>query len=190
MAQSPSTAPTPGTTARTRRAILDAAVTALVEDRLASLTDVARAAGVGRSTLHRYFPDRAALLRALADDTREATQRAFEEAALDQGPPREAFRRMVRAFFELGPRMSVLFSELPDDAWDEAEWESAHDPVAALFVRGQAAGAFDPETDGGWFVRCLWHLSAAGWQAMEEESLPRHQALENVTRTLERGLLT
>lgn len=32
-------------------------------------------------------------------------------------------------------------------------------------------------------------VTVAGWQAMEDETMPRHQALENVTRTLERGLL-
>ena len=53
------------TKVRTRRAILDAAVGALARDASASLAEVASAAGVGRTTVHRYFPERADLLRAL-----------------------------------------------------------------------------------------------------------------------------
>ncbi len=51
---------------RTRKAILDAAMTVLADNPSASLTDIAAAADVGRSTVHRYYPERTDLLRALA----------------------------------------------------------------------------------------------------------------------------
>ncbi len=41
---------------RTERAILEAAVSVLARDRAATLPQIAQAAGVGRTTLHRYFP--------------------------------------------------------------------------------------------------------------------------------------
>ncbi|WP_159149695.1 TetR family transcriptional regulator, partial [Dietzia lutea] len=47
-----------GARARTRSAILDAAVEVLAEDRQASMADIATAAQVGRTTVHRYFPER------------------------------------------------------------------------------------------------------------------------------------
>ena len=43
---------------RTRRSLLDAAVFVLSKDSSASLSEVATTAGVGRTTLHRYFPTR------------------------------------------------------------------------------------------------------------------------------------
>lgn len=187
MATSPRTA---GTTARTRRAILDAAIGAYAEDRGASLGEIARVAGVGRSTLHRYFPDRAALVRALVEDAVEATERCFAEAALDQDSPEEAFARLVPALFEQSPRLNFLFNETTevDDLWEGTRWEEVHAPVGALFVRGQAQGVFDPGIDVDWFVRTLWYLLAAGWEAVQEGAMPRHRAIALVTRTLRHGV--
>ncbi|MDB1089748.1 TetR/AcrR family transcriptional regulator [Streptomyces sp. ACA25] len=182
---------TPGTTPRTRRAILDAAITVYAQDRAASLREIAEAAEVSRSTLHRYFADRSALVDALADDAMLATRQALVDAALDEDTPAEAFRRLVRTFFDLGPRMDFLFGEtqLPDDKWQEGEWEAAHAPVGALFLRGQEAGVFDRGIDADWFVRTIWYLTSAGWEAVGEGIMSKHQAAERVIRTLERGLL-
>ncbi|MCX2968891.1 MULTISPECIES: TetR/AcrR family transcriptional regulator [Streptomyces] len=183
--------PPPGTTARTRRAILDAALAVLTEDRTASLSEIARAAEVGRSTLHRYFPDRAALVSALFEDASQATARTIEEAALDRGTPAEALRRLVPALFELGPRVNFLFNEtqVTDATWDTEAWEKAHWPVGALYERGRAQGYFDTGIDVDWFIRCLWYLTSAGWEAMGEGVLAKHEAVARVTRTLERGVL-
>ena len=54
-----------GARGRTRKAILDAAIGVLATDPAASLGQIADAADVGRTTLHRYFPERADLLTAL-----------------------------------------------------------------------------------------------------------------------------
>ncbi|RBM11755.1 TetR/AcrR family transcriptional regulator [Streptomyces sp. PT12] len=181
----------PGTLARTRRAILDAAIAVYTEDKAAPLGEVARAAGVGRSTLHRYFPDRAALVRGLLEDCTETIERALADAALDQGPIAEAFPRLVRAFFEAGPRVEFLFSEpsLTADDWASPSWEAAQLPAAVLFARGQAQGFFSREMDMEWFFRILWYAVAAGWEAVSEGSLARHEALDRVTRTLQGGVL-
>jgi AcrR family transcriptional regulator len=50
---------------RTRRAILDAAGELLQVDQEASHADVARAAGVGRASVYRHFPERSDLVAAL-----------------------------------------------------------------------------------------------------------------------------
>ncbi len=181
-----------GTLARTRRAILDAAIEVFAEDRTASLGEVAKAAEVGRSTLHRYFPDRAALVRALFEDGAEAARRTLDEAALGHGPPAEAFRRLIVALFDLGPRLNFLFAEpqLTSADWDGPAWERANTPAAELFLRGRAEGFFSAELDMEWFFRTLWYMMGAGWEAVEEGGLPRHEAVAAVTRTLEGGLLS
>ena len=183
--------PTPGTTSRTRRAILDAAYAVLSEDSNASMSDVAKAAEVGRSTLHRYFPDRAALVRALFSDASHAMERTILEAALEQDTPRAAFRRLIRALFELGPRVNFLFTEsqFSEGVWDDTAWEAAHTPVGALYERGRREGCFDSEVDVDWFIRVLWYLISAGWEAVSDGTLAKHEALDKTTRTLERGLI-
>ena len=49
----------------TAAALLDAAVEVLVADPSASLAEVAEAAGIGRTTLHKHYPTRDHLLRAV-----------------------------------------------------------------------------------------------------------------------------
>src|ERR671912_1074180 len=96
---------------RTRRAILGAAASVLARDRAAPLAEIAEAAGVGRSTLHRHFADREELVAAAVEDSLAALGQAVEDAALDQGPPQEAMRRLVAAMVDVGDRLMFLFGD-------------------------------------------------------------------------------
>ncbi|MDD9349056.1 TetR/AcrR family transcriptional regulator [Mumia sp.] len=71
--------------ARNRRRILDAAARLYAERGAAHVTmnDIARAAGVGRGTLYRRYPDRASIATALLDEH----ERRLQEALLSGPPP-------------------------------------------------------------------------------------------------------
>ncbi|MFC0847415.1 TetR/AcrR family transcriptional regulator [Streptomyces noboritoensis] len=71
--------------ARNRARILAAAERLFAERDPASVTmeDIAKAAGVGRGTLYRRYPDRAAIARALLDEH----ERALQEKLLRGAPP-------------------------------------------------------------------------------------------------------
>ena len=66
----------------TRRTLLDAAVVVLSKDSTASLSVVAETAGLGRTTLHRYFPTRELLIRALVEDALDRVAEAIASAHL------------------------------------------------------------------------------------------------------------
>jgi AcrR family transcriptional regulator len=173
--------------ARTRRAILDAAVTALVQDQSASLAAIAAAAGVGRTTLHRYFPERTDLLAALSVHTLEQVTVATERAALPDGPAPAALGRLAREYFELGDVLTLMFSVPQISATESWQHAAEHDnELFALIERGQAEGTIDPDLSREWIQYVLWSLLYSAWLLMREQELPRHAAFELCRRSLDR----
>jgi AcrR family transcriptional regulator len=175
---------------RTRGAILAAAASVLARDRAATLPDIAEAAGVGRTTLHRYFPDRESLIEAAVEDSIQAIRQSVAEAALDQGPSPDAMRRAVAAMVAVGDRLMFVFGDprvlegyrMPDGVVPPS------DPVLDLIKRGQAEGAFDPGVSASWIQHVLWVLVYRGCEDADSGELPRHGITATVIRTLENGI--
>ncbi|SHF83394.1 TetR/AcrR family transcriptional regulator [Streptoalloteichus hindustanus] len=179
-----------GARSRTRHAILRAAASVLARDRGATLPAIAEAANVGRTTLHRYFPDREALIRETVDDSVEVLTRSVQDAAPHEGPPLEALRRVVTAFVDVGDRLMFLFG---DPRVLESTGPSTHpvapdDPVLDLIRRGQAEGVFDPELSPFWIRHALWSLVYTGCEDAANGMMPRHGVAAVVIRTLEHGI--
>jgi AcrR family transcriptional regulator len=175
---------------RTRGAILAAAASVLARDRTATLPDIAEAAGVGRTTVHRYFPDRESLIEAAIEESLQAIHQSVAEAALDQGSPLDAMRRAVAAMVAVGDRLMFVFGDprvlegyrAPDGVVPPS------DPVLDLIKRGQAEGAFDPEASASWIQHVLWVLVYRGCEDADRGELPRHSITATVIRTLENGI--
>ena len=81
----------------TRRRLLETAATLLCKDSGASLAEVAAAAGIGRTTLHRYFPSRHDLLYALADDALIRVEEAVSKALPGSDEPVETCCKWANA---------------------------------------------------------------------------------------------
>lgn len=76
------------------------------------LDDVARAAGVGIGTLYRHFPERLALLEAIAVDALIKTRDAARQAMDDEDDAFDALARYLREALEL--RVSAVMPALLD----------------------------------------------------------------------------
>ena len=127
-------------TSRTTTAILDAAARVLSErGSSANMADVAAAAGVGRATLYRYFPDREALLDALASHAIADSAARLADAGLERAPVAEAIERIVRAVTAVGDRYAVLSGEHVEADPNEVERLLAA-PVRAVLTRGVESG--------------------------------------------------
>ncbi|WP_232664136.1 TetR/AcrR family transcriptional regulator [Pseudonocardia sp. TRM90224] len=182
-----------GTRARTRRAILDAAVTVLSERRTASMSEIADAANVARSTLHRYFADRAELIEALVDNAIARGSAAVQEAALDKGPATDAIRRLALAYFDLGPLMTFLWQELSLDQEDHPFWqkmEAQGDPMTEVVERGLADGSFDPAFEAEWIRHMFWAVVFSTWELVSDGRMARQPAISAMLRTIEKALAT
>jgi AcrR family transcriptional regulator len=171
-------APESGSRARTRRAILDAAVRVLAENSAASLGEVAAAAGVGRTTVHRYFPERADLLAALTADLLERVEVATARARLDDGTAVQALERLCQAYFDLGEGMLLSFNE--PQLFRNKEWEEESESDRALLrvvERGHVEGTIDPALPAQWVQNVLWSLLYSAWTHARWENVPEHDAL-------------
>jgi AcrR family transcriptional regulator len=187
--KSPAAANESGTRSRTRRAILDSAVTLLAHNRRATLAEIAEAAEVGRSTLHRYFSDREELIGSVVEDSMRQMIEAHEGAELDQGPTLEAMRRLIAAMVELGDQIQFLFADpqVLEGRETPADW--ADDKGMTTFIRkGQQEGVFDPEVSPEWIQNVMWAVVYTGIEMANQGALARHQVTPTVIRTFENGV--
>src|SRR6266516_1790021 len=136
----PATSAASGRYDRTAAAILDAAAHALSEHGSnASMADVAGAAGVSRATLYRYYPDREALLDALASHALAEAAARLADAGLERASVEDAIERIVRALTAVGDRYAVLVREQVEADPNEIERLIAA-PMRAVFARGLESG--------------------------------------------------
>lgn len=168
---------TRGARARTRRAILDAAITALSRNPAASLAEVAEAAQVGRTTLHRYFPERSDLLDAVSADVLSRIDAAVRRARPEEGSGRAALLRVCGELFDLGDLLTLV---LGGRLSERPEWQECTDAdlaLIALVQRGQDDGSISPDLTHEWLQRLLWSLLSAAEAHSRETSASRHDAL-------------
>jgi TetR/AcrR family transcriptional repressor of mexCD-oprJ operon len=117
--------------------ILDAAAGVLAaRGEAASMAEIAEAAGVGRATLYRYFPNRDALLTSLFDQAVDELGRRIVDAQLDTVPVAEGIARLNRLFLAAGVRYAAL-ARLDKKKAPMLELER---PVRALLARGVRDG--------------------------------------------------
>ena len=175
---------------RTRDAILAAAASVLARDRTATLPAIAEAAGVGRTTLHRYFADRETLITAAVQDSIRVISQSIADAGLDRGSPLDAMRRAVAAMVAVGDRLMFVFGDprLLEGFAAPDKPVPPSDPVIELIRRGQAEGVFDPEVSPAWIQHVLWVLVYRGCEDADSGELPRHGITATVIRTLENGI--
>jgi AcrR family transcriptional regulator len=125
---------------RVAAAILDGAARIFaLQGEQASMNDVAAAAGVARATVYRYFPNRDALLDALAAEAIGAVETRLTSARVDEVAPEEGIARVVRALVGLGDSFVLLARERPRSDPERLE-RVLTQPLRRLFERAQADG--------------------------------------------------
>lgn len=172
------------TRSRTRSAILTAAVRLLSGNSSASLGEIADAASVARSTLHRYFPERSDLLLAVSVFAAEQLRGAVERARPREGPARDALMRLCHEYFDHWDTITWVYMESLKQEDGTCDPESAYDPdLSALIERGYADGTIDAALPVAWLNQMVWALLYSAWEYVRQGD-SKHQALELTLRTL------
>lgn len=118
------------------------------------LAQVAERAGMGRSTLYHYYPDKAALVRDLARDLLQGEAELFNAALQGKGSPLERSERLIHpltGIFGAWAALGRLVYDLRtlDAGRFRAFFRRARRDLARLIVEGQQQGeierALEPE---------------------------------------------
>ena len=173
-----------------RERILESAVAALVHNPRASMADVAAAAGIGRATLHRYFPSRADLVVALARRSIEEIDRACAQVPYYSQTATQSLHDTIEAVVPLGSRYAFLAAqgEALEDSGVLDEVARHRRETRQLMEAVVAEGAFGPEVPMAWLVASFDALIYGAWHAIHEGTLAPADAAPLVFRTLTRGL--
>lgn len=173
----------------TRQAVMDTALSFAMLRPTASLDEIAVAAGVGRATLFRHFPNRTALLR-------EAGQRVLGEveARLAAEVPRPdspaTARRALRTVFAVlvdgGLPLHAVYSApgLADDPALRAATRRLDRHVAPVLDAAAAFGLLRADLDAAWLDAAFDGLLFAAWTAIREGRLASGDAPDRLLSTL------
>ncbi|WP_030897984.1 TetR/AcrR family transcriptional regulator [Streptomyces sp. NRRL F-5126] len=146
-------------TERTVRTILEAAERVLAADPAATMEQIAAAAGVARTTVHRRFATREALVEALVAWATERFHQAVEAARPLTSPPLVALHQVTANVLQVKIGWSFAMSG-PAASGSEAAYEHA-DILAQcdeLFRRAREAGLVAAGTDLVWARRVYYAL--------------------------------
>jgi AcrR family transcriptional regulator len=159
--------------------ILTAATDLLGRAPMATMEEIATAAGVSRQTLYAHFPTRGALVDAMVDRVTGAVVAALNGAALADGPAGAALDRWLDTCWSLLEAYPVLLQPTvvaPDPQRDSER----HLPIAATLLpvlrRGQRAGEFDQTHPPAWLLTAIIALGHAAGQAAGEGRLTARAA--------------
>lgn len=136
---------------RTVRTILEAAERVLGANPAATMEQIAEAAGVARTTVHRRFTSREALLDALAVWATQEFHRAVTEAHPESTPPLVALYRTTANVLRVKVGWGyALNRSVPGDPEVARVHAEAEDRCDRLFRRARDTGLLRPDTDLVW----------------------------------------
>jgi AcrR family transcriptional regulator len=135
-----------------KRSLLDAAAEVLVADPSASLTQVAEAAGIGRTTLHKQYATREDLLRAVGNRVIDLWEQVTEVASVDDADG--GLRAAIEAMIPIGPQLAFLWRtpSFDHDQDLETRWNAFTQQTLAILKRAQDRGVISAAVPDWWLL--------------------------------------
>lgn len=152
-----------------------------------SMTDIAKAADVGRATIYRYFPTRDALITAMGEAALEDLGDRVAEAGLESVPIQEAIARITRAFIASGQYAALVRAQRGACLSTEDIDRRISNPIRALFRRGVDTGVLRDDISPDVMVALSGGLLQAGISL--SASIGGEQASAAITTLLLDGVI-
>lgn len=172
-----------------RTRILDAAATVLPTNSAASMAEIAAVADVARTTVHRHFPTRQALLSALAARAIDVISATVDSCELDDGPVPHVLRRLTEALVPQSHQFRFL--EVGPDVWQvgdlEKRWFRLADRLEGLVERGKRQGELREDIPTAWFVDLISSALWCAGESIDDGRVARADAPRLIVEVLLRG---
>jgi AcrR family transcriptional regulator len=174
-----------------RPSLLDVAAEVLVADPAAALAEVAEAAGIGRTTLHKHYATRDDLLRAVAHRALDLWEAALDAVA-DTDEPDGGLRALTAAMIPIGPQLGFLwrtpsFDHVPDI---ERRWNLLEERGLAVLERAQERGILAAGVTDWWLLQTFYSLVYVAARSVRGGRLAPHDAPRLVLDTFLHGIGT
>ncbi|HKA95954.1 MAG TPA: TetR/AcrR family transcriptional regulator [Streptosporangiaceae bacterium] len=172
-------------------AILDA-VEELLERGEATISGVAKQAGVSRVTVYAHFPTWQLLLEAAVERAVRRTMTALRAADPDDGPPVQALERMLAASWRHLARYGAMAQAVAEQLSPEAvtrTHQAARQSIGALVERGRADGSFRTDLPTGWLITASIALIHTCAEEVRAGRIAENDAVPILTATV-RDLFT
>jgi AcrR family transcriptional regulator len=173
----------------TRPSLLDVAAQVLVADPAASLADVAEAAGIGRTTLHKHYATREDLLHAVGDRAIDLWEHAIG-GITGQEDPDGGLRAMTTAMIPIGPQLAFLWRTPTFDHVKEIEvrWGAVEAATQAILSQAQARGVIATGMPDWWLLATYFALVYVAAESVQSGRLAPLDAPAFVLDTFLHGI--
>ena len=167
-----------GRSSSSRDRILRVGAAVLARNPGASLDEIARAAELGRATLHRHFASRTDMLREIGLAALATIETAVAEARLEEDGPEAALRRLIEVLTPLGvhARFLLYAAELYDDPELRRADERVNSMILPVLGRLRQAGMIRIGVPDAWMFASLEALLYAAWDAVHFGTVARKDA--------------
>ena len=166
---------------RSVRAILEAAEQVLADDPRASLEQIGEMAGLTRTTVHRRFANRQALMDALAVSAKQQLADAIEAGNPDSAPPLVALHRVTANVLRTKSAWRfTLGSPLADTSAAAEIWDRINGRCMDLLTRCRREGLLHPQADLEWTRQVYYALLSEAMQRFPENEEPDASAIDGL----------
>jgi AcrR family transcriptional regulator len=142
-----------------RPSLLDVAADVLVADPSASLAEVAEAAGIGRTTLHKHYATRDDLIRAVGQRSLDLWEQAL--ASVTGSPDADGgLLALAAALIPVGPQLAFLWRTPAFDRDQDIDKRllRVEEQSLAILQRAKARGVVDGSVSGWWLLSTFHSL--------------------------------
>ncbi|WP_135080160.1 TetR/AcrR family transcriptional regulator [Terasakiella sp. SH-1] len=175
---------------RTRLLIIQTAIQLLSQKPHATLNDIAKAAQIGRATLHRHFKNREDLILCITLDALHQTEKACAPVMANAATAKDALWELFKAMIPIGDHYGFLAQEF--DVMDQPEVASLYQQqIMALrdLIEGlKKEGHIAADIPTAWAASLVDTLIYSTWSAIHKGDLAPNEAPSLALRTILNGL--